>query len=164
VDGVIHYLNTDLDLTSTHDLTVLAAAFEAAGVFCLHVSQGQDGPWCACFETDVQHGEPEPNIAEILTVVERLDPPLRSVWAGCSLREFNIGYDCGLKPWAFNHGLSANLLGRMAAAGVSLRVTLYPEREPVTPKRRKKKTRKRKRRAETEPRGKRKREADKTGS
>jgi hypothetical protein len=130
---VISYLNTDLDLTSADDLTALAAAFEAAGVFPLHLTRREDGLWYACFETDEQHTEPEPNIAAMLAVVESLAPPLRPVWAACSRREFNIGYDCGLEPWAFNQGLSAELLGRMAAAGASLRVTLYPDREPSTP-------------------------------
>jgi hypothetical protein len=55
-----------------------------------------------CFDTDEQHTEPAPNTGAMLTVVESLAPPLRAVWEGCSRREFNIGYDCGLKPWAFN--------------------------------------------------------------
>ncbi len=133
MDGVISYLNTDLDLTSADDLTALAAAFEAAGVPPLHVTHGEDGLWYACFETDEQHAEPESNIAAMLAVVESLAPPLRAVWAGCSRREFNVGYDCGLEPWACSQGLSAELLGRMAAAGASLRVTLYPDREQDTP-------------------------------
>jgi len=133
VDGVIHYLNTDLDLTSADDLAAIAAAFEAGGVPPLHVTRAEDGLWYACFETDEQHTEPEPNIAAMLAVVEALAPSLRSVWSGCSRREFNIGYDCGLEPWAFNQGLSAELLGRMGAAGASLRVTLYPDREQGTP-------------------------------
>jgi hypothetical protein len=129
VDGVISYLNTDLDLTSADDLTALAAVFEAGGVFPLHVTRGEDGLWYATFEVLDQHTEPEPNIAALLAVVESLPGPLRLTWAGCSRREFNIGYDCGPEPWAFNQGLSAELLGRMAAAGASLRVTLYPDRE-----------------------------------
>jgi hypothetical protein len=127
VDGVIGYLNTDLDLTSADELTALAAAFAAAGVFPLHVTRGEDGQWYACFETEEQHSGPEPNIAAMLAAIEALTPPLRCVWAGCLRREFNIGYDCGLEPWAFNQGLSAELLGRMAVVGASLRVTLYPE-------------------------------------
>lgn len=127
--GITRYLNTDLDLTSPDDLTKLASAFEAAGVFPLHVTRGENGLWYATFETDEQYAEPEPNIAAMLVVVEGLAPTLKSVWAGCSLREFNIGYDCGLEPWAFNQGLSPELLGRMATAGASLRLTLYPDRE-----------------------------------
>lgn len=130
MDGVITYLNTDLDLTSTCDLHALAAAFNASGVFPLHVTwNAEQGLWYACFETDAQFREPEPNIAAMLDAVESLPAPLRSVWAECSRREFNIGYDCGLTPWSYNQSLSSALLGRMAAAGASLRVTLYPDRE-----------------------------------
>ncbi len=130
MDDVITYLNADLDLMSAEDLTPLTAAFKARGARALFVTRGGDGQWYATFETDERHEEPEPNIAAMLAVVETLAPPLRALWAGCSRREFNIGYDCGLEPWAFNHGLSAELLGRMAAAGAALRVTLYPDREP----------------------------------
>lgn len=129
MEGLITYLNTDLDLISAGDVTALAVAFEAAGVRPLHVTQGEDGLWYACFETYEQHTQPEPNIAAMLAVVESLTPTLSSVWAGCSRREFNIGYDCGLAPWSFNQGLSTELLGRIAAAGASLRFTLYPDRE-----------------------------------
>ncbi len=129
---VTDYLNTDLDLTSANDLTALAAAFDAGGVPPLYVTRGRDGRWYATFETREQHSEPEPNIADMLAVVESLDPALRSVWRGCSRREFNIGYACGLQPWAFNQGMSAELLGRIAAVGAALRITLYPDREQAT--------------------------------
>ena len=96
------------------------------------MTQGDNGLWYATFETDQSHAEPEPNIAAMLAIVESLPGPRRTVWDGCTRREFNIGYDCGAEPWAFNQGLSAALLGRMAAAGTSLRVTLYPDRERCT--------------------------------
>ena len=47
------------------------------------------------------------------------------------LREFNIGYDCGEEPWAFNQGLSAETLRRVAAVKASLRWTLYPDRQVI---------------------------------
>ena len=50
MDGTICYLNTDLDLTSSDDLTALAAVFESRGVFPLHVTRGEDGLWYATFE------------------------------------------------------------------------------------------------------------------
>jgi hypothetical protein len=129
LNGRFTYRNTDLDLTSADDLTTLAVAFEAGGAPPLHVTRGEDGQWYATFETDEQHSEPEPTISAMLTVVESLEPSLRSVWAGCSRREFNLGYDCGSEPWAFNQGLSSELLGRMAAVGASLCITLYPDCE-----------------------------------
>ena len=133
MDGLITYLNTDLDLISDSDLTALASALETGGVFPLHVTRGEDGRWYATFETDKQHTEPEANIAAMLTVVESLDASLRSAWARCSLRVFDIGYDCGLEPWGFNQALSSETLRRIAAAGASLRVTLYPDRDQSTP-------------------------------
>lgn len=126
MDDRIRYLNTDLDLTSTSDLTALAAAFEAHGMLPLHVTPDPDGLWHARFETGEQHEEPEPNITAMIAVAESLAEPLRAVWAGCRLREFNIGYDCGGTPRAFDQGLSSQLLGRIAAVGASLRITLYP--------------------------------------
>jgi hypothetical protein len=127
--GVISYLNTDLDLTSADDLKPLGAALEAGGVRPLHVTHGEDGLWYACFETDEQYDEPEPNIAAMIAVIEALAAPLRSAWDACSRREFNLGYDCGLEPWAFNQGMSPELLRRMASIGASLRLTLYPDRD-----------------------------------
>jgi hypothetical protein len=131
VDGKISFLNTDLDLVSADDLSPLAKALEAACVFPMHVTRGADGLWYAMFETQGERTEPEPCISVMLSAIESLPPAHRSTWDHCTLREFNIGYDCGDEPWAFNQGLSVALLGRMAAVGASLRVTLYPDREPA---------------------------------
>jgi hypothetical protein len=131
VDNTICYLNTDLDINSADDLTALAAAFEAAGLFPLHVTRLDNGHWFATFETEQQHHEPETNIGAMLSVVESLPTLLRATWDGCTRREFNVGYDCGINPWEFNQGISTDLLRRLAAAGGSLRITLYPDREPV---------------------------------
>jgi hypothetical protein len=75
------------------------------------------------------------SISAMLVAIEALDPPLRSAWAACSLRVFDIGYDCGLAPFAFGQGLSAELLARLAAVGATLRFTLdsNPEASPAAP-------------------------------
>src|SRR5262245_34206994 len=139
MDNTIWYLNTDLDLVSRSDLTALAAAFKAKGVFALYVTHAPDGQWYARFETDKQHTEPEPNIAKLVAVVESLGKANRATWLSCVKRDFNIGYDCGDEPWEFNQGLPAKLLGRLAAIGGSLRITLYPDREPNVAKARQQK-------------------------
>lgn len=126
-DDTIRYLNTDLDLVSRGDLTALASALDAGGVPPLHVTRGEDGLWHASCETARQFGEPEGNMAAILAVVETLGAAERAVWSACERREFNIGFDCGAKPWAYTQWLSNDLLGRIAAVGASLRITLYPQ-------------------------------------
>jgi hypothetical protein len=127
----ICYLNTDLDLVCADDLTEIAKAFDALGAPPLHVTKGDDGLWYTTFETNEQHEEPGPNISEMLAIIESFAVPLQSLWTRCSLREFNIGYDCGAEPWAFNQALSTELLRRMAAVGCTLRITLYPDRDGI---------------------------------
>ncbi len=129
MDNTIRYLNTDLDLVSLDDLTVLAAIFDSRGVFPLHVGREEDGLCYARIETQDSHREPEQNIAAMVAVVESLEEPHRSVWRQCTTREFNLGYNCGADPWAFNQGLSTDLLGRIAGIDASLRITTYPDRE-----------------------------------
>ena len=126
MDDTIRYLNTDLDLISAHELTALTSALEAGGVPPLHTTRGEDGLWHASCETAEQFEEPEGNIAAILLVVESLNAVARAAWSACTRRELNVGFDCGAKPWAYTQWLSNELLGRMAAVGASLRITLYP--------------------------------------
>ena len=113
----IRYLNTDLDLVGPNDLTRLAAVLESRGVASLHLDRGADGLWRATFETERQYPEPDANIAEMLDVIEALAGPAADDWRACTLREFNIGYDCGREPFAFNQGLSLPILRRMVDAG-----------------------------------------------
>jgi len=125
--GKISYLNTDLDIESPKDLTALAALLDSKDIFPLHVERSDDGSWHARFETQQQYAEAEHNITAMIAVIESLRGPHRTAWLSCKKRQFNIGYDCGKKPWAFEQGLSAKLLGRIAKIGASLRITLYPE-------------------------------------
>lgn len=126
VKRVTNYLNTDLDLVAQQSLKALAEALEARGVFPLHVDLGDDQQWYSTLETEEQFTQPEPNIVALLIAIEALDPLSRSQWAACATREFNIGYDCGHEPWAFNHGLTASTLARVASLGISLRDGVSP--------------------------------------
>lgn len=126
MNGRIHYLNTDLDLVSVSDLRSLARLFEACGLFALDVSQRENGLWYARFETEESYDEPEPNIRVMLDAAESLVHEHHTIWLGCSVREFNIGYECGTEPWAFEQRLAQPDLGRIAALGASLRWTIYP--------------------------------------
>lgn len=133
MDGQITYCNTDLDLESARDLSALAAEFEARGLDVLHVTHGDDGLWSSIVEanepwTEPNIREPERSIGEMLAVIESLGESLKPIWASCTLREFNMGYDCGDEPWAFNQGLSNALLARIVNVGATLRWTLYPDK------------------------------------
>jgi hypothetical protein len=128
---MIQYLNTDLDLVATHDLTTLAADLEAEGVYPLHVARHEDGLWYATFEAGEPSEQPDPNIVMMLAMIESLSEAASRAWWACTAREFNIGYECGSEPWAFNQEISGQTLRRMANVGASLRITLYPP-EPAS--------------------------------
>jgi hypothetical protein len=133
MDGKITYCNTDLDLKSVTDLTTLAAEFGSRGLVVLCFTLGEDGYWYSTVEAnepwaESEKREPERSIREMLTVIESLAEPLQATWSSCTLCEFNIGYDCGAEPWAFNQELSNEILRRIVTAGASLRITLYPDR------------------------------------
>jgi hypothetical protein len=127
VDNTICYLNTDLDLWSVVELTDLATFFQTHGMYSLQLTQVEDETWYATFEIEGEHTNPEETIAGMLTVIESLPKNLSDIWSSCSRREFNMGYDCGDEPWAFNQVLSTELLGRLANVGGALRITLYPD-------------------------------------
>ena len=141
----IQYLNTDLDLIAPCDFAPLTEALAAHGVRPLYQpDQGADGQWYSKLEIDVDIDpeEPDVTIGVMLDAIEALlgqgatsrpssnaPSSAATLWAQCTLREFNLGYDCGSEPWAFNQGLANDTLRRIAACGSTLRITLYPPTE-----------------------------------
>jgi len=130
----VHYLNTDLDLICDVEPRLLTEKLSVGDIYC-HLTKGEDALWYVLCEDD-SDTEPELNLVRLLDAIESLSDPARSLWDRCTLREFNIGYDCGDQPWAFNQGISNKTLSRMAACGASFRITLYPAegRHPRNPK------------------------------
>ena len=128
----IHFLNADLDLEAGFDLGPLTGALSARGLFTLHCWERSEGIWEATCESsrDTLSENAETTILELLESIENLDAESRKAWLGCSRREFNLGYDCGDEPWAFNNAVSVESLARMAALGIAMRMTIYPVRPP----------------------------------
>ena len=120
-------------------LTAMAVAFEARGLFVN--GRGQwitdteywrlpEPQWHWSFQTPCGAREagcdgPETDIAAFLAAVESLEAPLRAAWARCSHRMFDVAYDCGIRPRAVRHELSAGTLARLAAVNGTLRLTMY---------------------------------------
>lgn len=133
------YLNTDLEIESREDLAAGAGALEAGGLWVMFRDEtpNEDGLYFARFEVFEVAGQSgyraDQTVSTLLSAVEALPPPLRRVWDACSLRLFDLGYQSGKEPFAFQDDLSAETLRRLTAVGGSLRVTLYrvePQRGP----------------------------------
>jgi len=122
----IYYINTDLILLAPYDLAPLAEALMRHGVLCsLHVGPAQNGLWSASFETSGSCSEPDLNIGVMLMAIDALDEPSRKLWAACTRREFDIGYQCGDEPRVFSHHLSTPILARIAEVGARVVLTFY---------------------------------------
>lgn len=122
----IRYLNTDLYLVAPLSLTPLTDELEqhrASG----WLDSGEDGHWYANLNADAEENvEPETDLRAMLAAIESLSASSRVIWEACSVREFDIGYDCGDEPWAFTQRISCETLQRIAALGATLKITIYP--------------------------------------
>lgn len=61
----------------------------------------------------------------MLMAIDALDEPSRQLWAGCTCREFDIGYQCGDEPKVFSQHLSTTILARIAEVGARVVLTFY---------------------------------------
>lgn len=133
--NTIQYINTDLDLRSPHPIDLLVHALSARGIWSSHNTAGDNGNFYSTLEVSTEEylRHPEATIAGFLDAIESLSDEIKLLWNNCDLREFNIGYDCGEEPWAFNNGFSNAIVTRLANAGATLRITIYPVKEGETP-------------------------------
>ena len=91
------YLNTDLDLVCDID-PALVSEFESRDLF-VHVRHEGEQFHVLCEAHNAP--EPEPNIETLLDAIDALPVAARAIWNRCSLREFNVGYNCGDDPHSF---------------------------------------------------------------
>lgn len=133
---VTRYRNTDLDLISSAPLEDLTDELETAGMVLLGTHQDGQARWHAIFEIlseeDAVYVNAEATIGAMLSIIDGLSDRCRQLWSSCDLREFNVAYDVGVEPLAFNEGFSVETLASMSELKVSFRVTLYPERDDDT--------------------------------
>lgn len=120
------YVNTDLDVVTRRDPAPLIAMLRALGVPPLNEpSTRDDGAWCVNFELRARGATPESTVSVILDAIEKLTGEAREIWYVATTRELHLGFDGGDEPRVFTEALSSETLARAAAAGMSLRITLY---------------------------------------
>lgn len=120
------FINLDLELCSAEDLSPLAAHFgnrvflldcaETNGGFVLVAEPLIEGNLCA---------DPLQCTDHLLALVESLPPALRAGWERCSSRRFDYGFDGGFEGRPYAVVLDVARVGRIAAIGVEIGMTLY---------------------------------------
>lgn len=121
----IRFINTDLEVEVRRPPQALVATLEALGVFALHEPAPRpDGSLAINFEAMLE-GDAQTTVDALLDAIEGLTGEAREIWDTCQLRALHLGFDAGTTPHALTEELSAACVVRAAAAGLSLRITLY---------------------------------------
>ena len=130
----IQYLNTDLVIESTDDLTNLSTALEQTDALVLYNDPTADGGWEALIEAGGEVGSPQDggdyspdgHISWFLDCIEALPAELQAVWRRSAVREFDLGFRCGFRPFGYQEVVSSAVLQRLVDHCASLRITIYP--------------------------------------
>lgn len=131
----IEYLNTDLELTSRHDLGPLVAALEASRLETLHHKRVAPDVDRASFEAPGRQSDPESTLVALLDVIEALDAQARTLWNSCQSRVFDLGFASGRASPSLHLALTPATLARVVAVGGALAVSIYPVDEKMAPNR-----------------------------
>ncbi len=130
-DNRLRFVGVDLHIESRHDLAPLLAAadlFGSAqtwthrGTYSLHASA-----W-PMLGTRRRPKGPSDAILQSARCLRRLRGAANREWRRASVKELDIGIECGSEPTAAEWTLSTEALRAAAAVGVQLRITVYAGR------------------------------------
>jgi hypothetical protein len=115
------FVNVDLDLESSDDLTPLVTALEPHA-YSLERPTGR-----ASFELNEfdDAAGPEPIILEFVRLVTNLPPDARNLWDRASRRILDVGLQSSREPFHETHCLAAETLRAVAAIGAEIAITIY---------------------------------------
>lgn len=118
------YLNTDLEIEWTGDLSPLVAALaEQTAVL-------YNGPVGACHRVTLElldtPAEASEAVSAICTLIENLSLEAANVWNAADLRLIDVGYESGIGKRFQKTIIEPSLLTRVAQLGAGLAVTVYP--------------------------------------
>ena len=123
----VKYLNTDLELVSENDLSTVIAVFgEDVVLLSAHRSAVKH---VAIFEIAGSTADPESIIEYFCMLAESLDEEARAVWDACHSRVVDVGFEGGTDHASYASTIDARTVARMAANGMSFRVTVHPLRD-----------------------------------
>jgi hypothetical protein len=120
----ISFLNVDLDLQSSKDLTPIINDF-GEDVIVLHHGKMMEHHH-ASFEVAESFAGPNELISFFCTLVENLSEEARVIWDNCCIRRFDLGYESGQQPRCWHSEITAKTIARVNDVGASITITIYP--------------------------------------
>jgi hypothetical protein len=128
-DSETRFRNVDLEVSSASDLGWLVDEL-GEDVTNLYCGPAQ-GYFLATFEAKHVFGDPDALIGFFCGLVEALPGERQREWKQALLKIFNIGYDGGYAPPAYQSDLRPDTIAAVARIGASLRITIYPAGDPL---------------------------------
>jgi hypothetical protein len=120
------FLNVDLDIEAPFDLAPLVEAL-GDNVSSMYTGAGAKG-----FETHLElsgdlvfSATAEVAIRGFVALLSALPSPVRKLWDGATLKEFNIGLRGGTTPRVLESALDAGTVADVARLGARIGITLY---------------------------------------
>ncbi len=125
-DSPTHFLNLDLVLRSSSDLTSLAEHF---GKHIFVLSRGQvEGAFLLALEASIDGLSPEEGIQRFLQLIDAMPTEQRTIWDRCSSRTFDFGFQAGCNASPCQLKIGPAVLRELAERGVTVEVTIYAYR------------------------------------
>jgi hypothetical protein len=117
------FLNVDLDISSSQDLTSLAEALRPR-LIVLHVGRLRGKHW-ARFELRTQPSNPDLAIRRLVAVIQRLPGGQRAYWKRATTRDFNIGIQAGTGPQSREFSVDPRTATMVGRIGGRIVITVY---------------------------------------
>jgi hypothetical protein len=117
------FLNVDLDISSSENLTALAAALEPR-LTALHVGR-VSRKYLARFELRGQPRNPNAAIRALVSALEELKPRHRAIWKRASVLEFNIGFQAAHDAQPQEFRLDPEIVAMVARLKGKIVITIY---------------------------------------
>lgn len=117
------FLNVDLELVATFDLTPLLEHFNRT-TFTLRDSV-DDGRRTVWMELDADPKDTDDALLRYAMLVESLPSDIRGLWDECEDRCLNVGIQSGLAPHASAFRISTAALAKLVAIAARLVITVY---------------------------------------
>ncbi|MFL0800734.1 MAG: hypothetical protein K6L80_09825 [Agarilytica sp.] len=122
----IEFLNVDLDIESSDDLTPLLESFGDSVVVMNH-DQGEVNK--LSLELAGVAGDPNQLLLEFAKLIEALPVAAKSIWDNCSKKEIDIGFECEGEtkgaPVGITERLSLESITFLSKLKITLAMTIY---------------------------------------
>ena len=124
------FLNLDLDLESTTDLSPLVDYLGERVIVLCNEPVGDHFRLCLEPGGDLSHDfDPSECIDHFATLLNTLPLEIRSLWDSCESKVFDFGFESGLEPFHFSSSLPVSAVRSISSLGGEIKITIYAHQE-----------------------------------